>query len=393
MIPTSLSSRFSLSKRPSTRLNSSDNLHELTLFEAAQTKTTAKDSAQPSPCPSLAATSDETIEHATSITVFSPGRTGWLQVIVGFLVNFNTFGIIQSFGIFQPHYEVLLDSTPSTVAWIGSIHIFFVYFLGSFSGWLLDRGFYRSCLITGSCLQIVGLLVAGFSHNWWLSFPTVTMIGMYFQNSGMKTTTRSLAGCGGATGGMVFPTIAHYTIKSLSLSWTVWIMCAVVLFTSVLIQIFAQPKPLSSTATADTTPKGRIFEWRAFQEPSYTLYVTAIFFNFSGLWIPYFYIRVYSASALHITSAQSFAVMLVLNGLGIPGRILPALLADKVLGTVNTYILIIFSTSVALLCWPLVASVTSLVPWAMVYGFCAGGGTFLMQAGVASLTRGRRKRE
>jgi MFS family permease len=322
-------------------------------------------------------------------------------------VNFNTFGLIQTFGIFQPHYEALLDSAPSTVAWIGSIHIFFVYFLGTFSGWLLDGGFYRPCLVTGSCLQIIGLLIAGFSHNWWLSFlfhgvfqglgnglmfvPTVTMIGIYFQDSSMKTTARSLAGCGGATGGMLFPTIARYTIKSLGISWTAWIMCTVVLFTSLLIQIFAQPKPLSSTATASTTKKSRIVEWRAFREQSYTLYVAAIFFTFGGIWIPYFYIRVYAANALHITSTQSFAVMLILNGSGIPGRIVPAFLADKVLGTVNTYILIILFTSATLLCWPLVASTTSLVIWAMVYGFCAGGATFLMQASVASLTKGQKE--
>jgi MFS family permease len=96
--------------------------------------------------------------------------------------------------------------------------------------------------------------------------PAVTMTAVYFEESRMKITAMSLAVCGGATGGILFPIIARYTIDSLGISWTLWIMCGVVLVTSILIQVFAQPKPLSSRDAETEGPlrNGRLVEWSAF---------------------------------------------------------------------------------------------------------------------------------
>ncbi|KAF1937322.1 MFS general substrate transporter, partial [Clathrospora elynae] len=348
-----------------------------------------------------------------------PSRTtAWLQVLVGHLVILNSFGLIQSFGIFQPRYETLLSSTPSQVAWIGSIHIFFVFFLGTFSGYLLDRGYYRECLGIGSALQVTGLLVAGFSRTWWMTFifhgvfqgvghglmfcPAVTMTAVYFEGRGMKTTAMSLAGCGGAMGGILFPAIAKYTVDTRGIACTLWIMCGVVSATSALIQIFAQPKLPSSPQLTTTklqasclkTIKEKIrslVDWRAFSDPGFSLYVLAMFCVFAGLWIPYFYIHAFSAKALHLTKSQSFTMLLALNGAGIPGRIVPALLSDYCLGTVNTHILLLLLTSATLICWPFITSPTGMVLWALAYGFCAGGVASLLQAGIASLNSEPRK--
>jgi MFS family permease len=154
----------------------------------------------------------------------------WLQVLVNHLVMMNSFGLIQSFGIFQLPYEHLLKSSPSTVAWVGSIHIFFVYFLGTFSDWALDRGYYKRILFLGSVFQIIGLIVAGFSKTFWMTFlfhgvfqgighglmfcPTVTTTAVYSKDSKSKTTALGITGCGASTGGIVFPLIAKYTFHS-----------------------------------------------------------------------------------------------------------------------------------------------------------------------------------
>jgi MFS family permease len=327
-----------------------------------------------------------------------------LQVLVNHLVMLNSFGLIQSFGIFQLPYEVHLSSSPSTVAWIGSIHIFFVYFLGTFSGWALDRGYYKRLLFVGSALQIIGLLVAGFSKTWWMTFlfhgvfqgighglmfcPAVTMTAVYFNDSRMKMTALGIAGCGASTGGILFPLIARYTINTRGSGDTLWIMCGVVTFVSILIQLLANSEPRrmrSDQATRTSRSNIQVVEWQAFKEPSYALYVVAMFFVFVGLWIPFFYVREFSAKALHITKPQSFIILIVLNTAGIPGRIIPALLSDCCIGTINTYIVTLLLTSITLLCWPLVHSATGMIPWALAYGYGAGGVSSLLQAGITSL--------
>jgi MFS family permease len=107
-----------------------------------------------------------------------------------------SFGLIQSFGMLQLPYEHHLNFSISTVARIGSIHIFFIYFPGTFSGWALDRGYYKRMLFVGSVLPIIGLLAANFSKIWWMTFlfhgvfqgighglmfcPAVTTTAVYF---------------------------------------------------------------------------------------------------------------------------------------------------------------------------------------------------------------------
>jgi MFS family permease len=217
----------------------------------------------------------------------------------------NSFGLIQSFGIFQLPYEHHLQSSPSTVAWIGSIHIFFVYFLGTFSGWALDRGYYKRMLFLGSVFQIIGLIVAGFSKTWWMTFlfhgvfqgighglmfcPAVTTTAVYFKDSKSKMTALGIAGCGASTGGIIFPLIAKYTIHSRGIDETLWIMCGVVSCISIMIQLLARSGPKRNSLLSNTpSTNNRIVEWRAFREQTYALYVVAMFFVFISLWIPFF---------------------------------------------------------------------------------------------------------
>ena len=235
-------------------------------------------------------------------------RTAWSQVLVGHLVLFNSFGLIQSFGIFQPAYETLLNQTPFAISWIGSVHIFLVYFIGSFSGRALDAGYYRTTLGIGLMLPLVGLLIAGNSEAYWMAFlfhgvfqgvghglmfcPAVTNTALWFGGKN-KMLAMSLTGCGGATGGIVFPAIARATMQKLGIAWTLRIMACVVLFNSVVIFLFAkQPEKTTdgNEEQAEQQEKKTFLNWKAFKEGPYTLYVVSMFFVFMGLWIPYFYV-------------------------------------------------------------------------------------------------------
>ena len=84
------------------------------------------------------------------------GRQAWTQAAMLHLTIFSTFGYTTSFGSFQTYYEGTLGLSPSTISWLGSVQIFLLFFIGTFSGRALDAGLFRSVYITGSVLQILG---------------------------------------------------------------------------------------------------------------------------------------------------------------------------------------------------------------------------------------------
>lgn len=51
------------------------------------------------------------------------GAQAWLQVAGAWVLMFNTFGLINTFGVYQTYYESgnLFTSTSSNIAWIGSL--------------------------------------------------------------------------------------------------------------------------------------------------------------------------------------------------------------------------------------------------------------------------------
>ncbi|KAF2651106.1 MFS general substrate transporter [Lophiostoma macrostomum CBS 122681] len=338
------------------------------------------------------------------------GRRAWRQVLVGHLVMFNSFGLIQSFGIFQPAYEVHLNRTPFAVSWIGSVHIFLVYFIGTFSGRALDAGHYRNMLGVGLMIQLVGLLAASSSETYPMAFafhgvfqgighglmfcPSVTNTALFFGRKN-RMLAMSITGSGAATGGIIFPAIASLTLERLGVEWTLRIFGFVVLGTSLIIFLLARPhdkkikrRQQTNIERSQEKKSLTLVDWKAFRDPVYALFVVAMFFIFTALWIPFFYIRDFTSSALHIPRTQSLILVLLMNACGIPGRILPALLADRRIGTINTYILILLVMSITILFWPLVMSSPGMYVWACAYGFCAGGTSSFLQAGIASLQDG-----
>lgn len=96
--------------------------------------------------------------NATTPTEPPPdgGRTAWTQVAMLHLTIFSTFGFTTSFGSFQTYYETELDLPSSTISWLGSLQIFLLFFIGTFSGRAVDAGMFRQVYVTGSVLQILG---------------------------------------------------------------------------------------------------------------------------------------------------------------------------------------------------------------------------------------------
>lgn len=75
-----------------------------------------------------------------------------------------------------------------------------------------------------------------------------------------------------------------------------------------------------------------------------------------------------------------------MNALGVPGRIICGLTADRLFGPVNTLIPVAFIAGVLFYCWAAVHDVASLYVFCVLYGFFGAGIQSLFPASCASLT-------
>jgi len=108
------------------------------------------------------------------------GLNAWVQVAMGWLIIFVTWGYVNSFGSFQAYYTEVLPEDPSTISWIGSIQVFLTFFIGAFSGRLLDAGLFVPTLFVGGVLQLLGIFMMSLSTKWYqllLSQGVLTGIG------------------------------------------------------------------------------------------------------------------------------------------------------------------------------------------------------------------------
>lgn len=89
-------------------------------------------------------------------------------------------GWVNSYGAFQSYYTVSLAQDPSTISWIGSVQNFLTFFIGAFSGRLLDAGYFIPCFLVGAITQVLGIFFMSLSTKYWqlmLSQGIMTGIG------------------------------------------------------------------------------------------------------------------------------------------------------------------------------------------------------------------------
>lgn len=104
-----------------------------------------------------------------------------------------------------------------------------------------------------------------------------------------------------------------------------------------------------------------------------------------GLFVPNFYIVSYSASH-SLSPSLSFAVLAVLNGGGILGRLVPPVLSD----TAGRFNLLIPSVFLAGLCtmvfWSFAKTTTEIMLYAVLYGFFSGAFNALIIPCIAQIS-------
>ncbi|CAI4211281.1 unnamed protein product [Parascedosporium putredinis] len=281
-------------------------------------------------------------------------KGGKPEVFASILVLMNTWGYVNSFGTFQAYYTTELSRSPSDVAWIGSFQVFLLFFIGSIVGRLCDAGYVRHLVALGSVFQLVGIFATSVATKYWQVFlcqglcvglgngltfcPCISVLPTYFTKK--RGIAIGIAFCGTSIGGLVFPTMVRQLLPKIGFGQTVRAIG------------FIQVGNLC----------------------------------FMGVYVPFYYAASYSRDSLGMKYTDSLNVLLILNGVGLVGRTLPAYLADH-FGPINVFIPTSAIACICVFCWMAIHSANGLYVWASIFGIVAGGVQGLFPTAVNSLTR------
>lgn len=97
-------------------------------------------------------------------------------------------------------------------------------------------------------------------------------------------------------------------------------------------------------------------------------------------------INIFATDVIGISTSTSLEVLLIFNAVGLPGRVIPALLADRLIGPLNTLILVSFICGALVYIWISVTSYSGLLGFVVVYGFFDAAVQGIFLSALSSLT-------
>ncbi|KAL3459463.1 putative MFS monocarboxylate transporter [Aspergillus heterothallicus] len=333
------------------------------------------------------ASEEPTVEANLPPSFPEGGLEAWSVVAGSSIVLACAFGYLASFG------HQLSHKSPSDIAWIGSVQVFFQYATSIVSGGLFDLygakvllipgtvGFVLSIMMTSLCKEyyqfLLGQGVLGGLSTGFLFTPAISCISHYFSRH--RGLAIGLCTAGSSIGGLIIPIALNHALYSrrLGFGWGIRVIgfaiFALLAIACVLIKERLPPR------------RGKLFLPRAFLQPAYTTLTAAIFFSFWGLWIPYFFIVTYAIEKVHMSGDLAFYTLSIINGASFFGRIIPGFLADR-FGRLRMLMGVYTTNAVVMFCWLAVESSAGVLVWVAFFGFTSGAIISLYPASVAQVT-------
>ncbi|MCJ1392631.1 hypothetical protein MMC18_005501 [Xylographa bjoerkii] len=308
------------------------------------------------------------------------GLRAWLQVLGSFMLFFNTWGLLNTFGVFQTYYEsgTLFTESSSNIAWIGGIQAYMLLTVGFFSGPIYDRGYLRTLVILGSFGVVFGLMMLSICTTYWqallaqgfvvgigagcLFVPCVAVLPTYFNTRlGLAV---GLASAGSSLGGVVYPIVLYQLIDSIGFGWSVRVLAFIAIGTLLI--------PIAVMKMRVKPPKARaLADWSAFTDWGWGVFTIATFIGFSGVAVILFYISFYAQDQRFTDTRMAFYIVPIFNAASCFGRVLPNALADKT-GPFNIIVPGSLSFGVLLLCMMAIKIETAIIVLAILAGFFSG---------------------
>ncbi|KAK4694900.1 hypothetical protein P7C71_g2757, partial [Lecanoromycetidae sp. Uapishka_2] len=229
------------------------------------------------------------------------GAKAWLAVSGAFCCLFCSFGWINAIGVFQTYYETgpLSSYSPSTISWIPALEVFMMFAGGPIWGKVYDNYGPRYLLLAGSFLHVFGLMMASISKEYYqflLSQGICSPIGasLIFYPAMSSTTTwffkkRAFAlgimASGSSLGGVIFPIMVERIIARAGFGWAMrasaFLILGLLIYANLTVKSRIPPMP---------KPWAVMDFLRPFKELPFLLTVSASFFFFFGMFLPFTFV-------------------------------------------------------------------------------------------------------
>ncbi|KAI5124992.1 hypothetical protein M0805_007417 [Coniferiporia weirii] len=323
------------------------------------------------------------------------GMSAWLVVIGSTLALFSSFGIVNSYGVFQDYYTThsLAGSASSSISIIGAFQLFLLYGLGPIVGRIFDAFGARVLLPVGTVILVLSIMLIPFCKELYQFFlvqglmfgignsliftPSLAVLGQWFRRR--RALVIGIAGAGSSAGGVIYPIMIQKLILRVGFPWAVRIagFTALVCLSGACLAMKTR-LPLKKKIAF----RG-IIDLHGFRDTQYVLAAVGSFLYFYGLFIPYFYIQLYAS--LHGVDPQLSAYLLaIINALGVPARIIPGILADR-FGALQILLPCTFLSAIfVFVLWLPFPSSGPIVAFCALYGLFSGAFVTLIPAYIAS---------
>ncbi|KAK1767215.1 putative major facilitator superfamily transporter protein [Phialemonium atrogriseum] len=347
-----------------------------------------------------AATSDETEEPtpapAANGGIPDGGTQAWLQVLGSWVILVNTWGLVNSFGVFQTYYEtdLLKASSSSNISWIGSVQASLLMLVGVVSGPLYDAGYFRHLIVAGLVLIVFGQFMTSLCTQYWqvllaqgfcmgigmgLTFlPSAAILSQYF--SRRRALVLGISSSGSPLAGIVLPIIFSRLEPVVGFGWATRVISFVLLAISAVPVVFMRTRVPPSARGARA-----LVDWTALRDAPFVVFVAGNVFAFLVLYVPFFYTQLFAVD--HAIADPGWAPYLVtlLNAGSVVGRIVPNALADR-LGSLNIMASCTAASAVLAFAWLGIHNLGGLIAFALLYGAFSGGVVSLTPSVVVALS-------
>ncbi|KAK3361577.1 major facilitator superfamily domain-containing protein [Lasiosphaeria ovina] len=337
---------------------------------------------------------DKTGAAATALQDAGPpdgGAAAWLVVLGAWCCSFCSPGWINSMGSFQEYYELgpLKEYSSSTIAWIPSLQLFFLFGLGPIVGILFDRYGPRPLIIAGTILHVFGLMMASLATTYYqfvlsqgvcsaigvacLYSPALACISTWFNKK--RGAAMGIMATGSSVGGVVFPIMISRMIKLNGYPWALRTAAFLILGLQIVacLTVRSRTKPVPKKL-----PAGRLAA--PFTESGFAVLLFGIFVLTFGMYIPIDYLPSQGYNEAHMTEEMSQYLVAILNAASLFGRLGAGYGADWI-GRWNMFIIACLVSGISSLAIWIPAQTGGItIGYAIAFGFASGAFVSLVGA-------------
>lgn len=324
---------------------------------------------------------------------FPEGGYGWIVLIGTFFILNITYGMVNTFGVYQIYYqERYSDIKPSVIALIGSLQPTMIYLSSIPVIWLHNTVGVRITVLIGGLIMVFSLMMISICKSLWQAFLAQGVL--YGFGAGISFFTamavppqwfkerRALAvgitASGSSLGGVIWPIVFQRLVKEVGFGWANRII-GFILLPLVLLSTYCIKARFPRVKQQIMPYWGVCKDWR------FMFLTVACAIGFFGLFPPLFYITEYSVRLGDINSNVSNYILAILNACSIVGRIVPPYIGDKI-GRLNIIIPAVILTGVLQFAlWYPSKGEGLVVSFAVIWGIASGSFIAVFPASIGQL--------